>query len=184
MLLCGTKNFPCLNRGVFKEKQEKEAACRHIYRSRFVDELKHEVTPDPLKKSRLVIMNFNSKLSVLNYAPTVQHASPRMKLSITSLEIKLVIFFCAVNQVYTQARIRIRRTIITRPPPILEYPSNTVFVVNLPLYCLLVSDNYWYFTYHRYRTASLPTHSSIYDTCLLYTKGCLSPTTKTENVPR
>lgn len=82
-----------LNRNISTEMHEDQTACHLIYRSWFVDEVKNEGTFEEIEKSRLAIMNFNSKTIVFMRAPTVQRTSQRLQLFVIPADRELIIFF-------------------------------------------------------------------------------------------
>lgn len=64
-----------INRGVCAIAKWRDSNGLLIYRSRFVDTVKKEVTPEAFKNPRLLVQGFNDKHGLLTHAPTVQHAS-------------------------------------------------------------------------------------------------------------
>jgi hypothetical protein len=73
-----------LERGVFEIAHDVPQGTR-IFRSRFVDQVKHEGTAKAFEKSRLVVQAYNDseKSKILTQAPTIQRASQRIILALT-----------------------------------------------------------------------------------------------------
>lgn len=173
-----------MQRGVFTIAKENDAKGLRIYGSRFVDTMKNEGTPEAFEKSRLVVQGFNDKHDFLTHSPTVQRASQRLLLAIAPCDPRMEFIIRDVSQAFVQSETSIKRPIFVRPPSILGYPHGTLFRVNRPLYGIPEAGIHWFYTYHRYHMNKLNMRPSIYDMCLLYTKGCFSISSKSENTPR
>lgn len=161
-------------RGVFSISDKSKAEGLRIYGSRFVDHVKNEGTPSAFEKSRLVVQGFNDWHCFLTYAPTVQRASQRLLLSIAVCDKSLAVISRDVSQAYVQSETTLQRPVFVKPPTILKFPDDVLFKVNRPLYGLPEAGNHWFHTYHRYHTQDLQLRPSIYDPCLLYTKGFMA----------
>lgn len=175
-----------MERGVFTPVHKDDAKEFRIYGSRFVDCIKHEGTPDAYEKSRLVVTDYNDneKLELLTQAPTVQRASQRCRMALIASDQHLMKQLRDGNQAFVQARTKIGRNIFNSPPKVLGYAANILFLVNYPRYGIPESGNHWFYTYHNYHTGTLKMIPSVYDPCLLYTKGCMSIASTSENNPR
>lgn len=174
-----------IEKNVFKLVNEKEAKGHRIYGSRFVDEVKHEGTPDAYEKSRLVVQAFNdTSHGLLTYAPTVQRASQRLLLAICALDSKLKLFTRDVSQAYTQSSTPINRKIYVRPPAVLRYPSNILLHIIKPLYGIPEAGTHWFLTYMSHHTKKLGMKPSTYDQCLLTFPGTMDTSSKNKSRPR
>lgn len=130
--------------GVFFLSHKDDAQGLRVYGARFVDLVKHEGTPNAVKKSRLVIQGFNDKHCFLTHAPTVQQASLRPLLSFAACDDRMEVISRNVLQAYVQSETNFQRPVYVKLPITLGFSHNTFFKVNRPLYGLPESGNYWF----------------------------------------
>lgn len=133
-----------LNRGVFTPATVNDARGHCLYKSRFVDYVKNEGTPEAFKKSQFVTSAFNDDVEFLMHAPTVMRASQRFLPSTASSDEKLMIKNRYVDQAYAQAKPKLPRKIFIRPAPVLGYPPDFLFQAILPIYGLPELDQHWF----------------------------------------
>lgn len=173
-----------LNRGVFIPATVKDAHGHRIYKSRFIDYVKNEGTPEAFEKSRFVASAFNDDVEFLTHAPTVMRASQRLLTSTAASDEDFTIKNRDVDQAYTQAKTKLQRKVFIKPAPVLGYPPNFLFQAILPIYGLPESGLHWFHSYSKYHKEKLHMTPSVYDTCLMYTEKCIANASRSPSVPR
>ena len=144
-----------------------------VFKTRFVDEVKHAGTEKAFEKSRLVVQGYgdSGKDKILTQAPTIQRASQRILLSLASSfyaqDMKL--YLRDISQAYTQSQTRLTRDIYLKPPAELGLQSKFLWLIQ-PLYGLAESGTHWYNTYHKHHIEKLDMEDSTFDPCLLIEK--------------
>jgi hypothetical protein len=145
-----------------------------IFKSRFVDEIKHPGTEKAFEKSRLVVQAYNDhgKGLVLTQSPTIQRMSQRLILALTpTLRAKGInLYLRDISQAYVQSTTELNRQFFIYPPPELEMPEGSILKVIKPLYGVPEAGNHWFNTYHKHHTNKLHMIQSTYDPCLLHTR--------------
>lgn len=167
-----------LEKGVFEIVSEEDIPTdSSIFRTRFVDQIKHEGTPNAYHKSRLVVQAYNddNKHSILTQAPTIQRVSQRLLLCCATLVPNSKVALRDISQAYTQSTTRIQRNIFVKPVKELEIPSKTLLRVVRPLYGIPEAGTHWFNTYQKHHIQELNMETSTYDSCLLYTKDTTNP---------
>jgi hypothetical protein len=146
-----------------------------IFNLRLVREIKGKTT-QPYEKSRLVLAGHSDaeKEAILTQAPTIQRMSQRLILAIGATLIARHGMTCElrdITQAYVQAKDKIERTLLARPPKELcdFFPPETILRIVRPLYGAAESGLYWFKTYHAHHRDALRMHTSTYDPCLLVT---------------
>ena len=125
-----------------------------VFKTRFVDEVKHAGTEKAFEKSRLVVQGYgdSGKDKILTQAPTIQRASQRILLSLApslyAQDMKL--YLRDISQAYTQSQTQLTRDIYLKPPTELALQSKFLRLIQ-PLYGLAESGTHWYNTYHKDR---------------------------------
>ena len=149
-----------------------------IFKSRFVDELKHKGTSNAFEKSRLAVQayNDNEKDLVLTQSPTIQRVSQRLLLcvaaSMMTYNNHFALYLRDISQAYVQSSTKLNRSFFVRPPEELcdalgLDPQVTILKVVKP-YGVPEAGNHWFRTYHNHHTEALKTETSTFDPCLLY----------------
>jgi hypothetical protein len=161
-------------RGVFKIIDEADIPKgTRIFNSRFVDEIKNPGTDQAFEKSRLVVQAYNDteKDLVLTQSPTIQRASQRLLLAITTMlrSNNLTLYLRDITQAYVQSTTTLTRDFFVRPPQELQLNRNKVLKIMKPLYGVPEAGNHWFSTYHRHHIERLGMEQSTYDPCLLTT---------------
>ncbi|KAI0996966.1 hypothetical protein K3495_g11217 [Podosphaera aphanis] len=161
-----------LENGVFEIYNENIPARSRVFKTRFVDQIKHEGTLDAYHKSRLVVQAYNDaeKKSVLTQAPTIQRASQRLLLCFAMMIPNIKVAFRDISQAYTQSNTSLERNIFVRPVPELGLPSNTLLRIARPLYGIPEAGTHWFNTYQKHHIEKLFMQASTFDSCLLYSK--------------
>lgn len=144
-----------------------------IFKTRFVDQIKHEGTPEAYYKSRLVVQAYNDtdKQTILTQAPTIQRASQRILLCCAMIIPDMKVALRDISQAYTQSTTHLERNIFVRPVKELEMPPNKLLRVARPLYGIPEAGTHWFNTYQKHHIEKLNMETSTYDTCLLSSKN-------------
>lgn len=144
-----------------------------VFKTRFVDEVKHAGTEKAFEKSRLVVQGYSDsgKDKILMQAPTIQRASQRILLSLApslyAQDMKL--YLRDISQAYTQSQTQLTRDVYLKPPAELGLQSKFLRFIQ-PLYGLAESGTHWYNTYHKHHIKKLDMEDSTFDPCLLIKK--------------
>jgi hypothetical protein len=91
----------------------------HIFKARFVDEVKNKDTNKAYKKSRLVVQAYNNdeKSLILTQSPTIQHVSQCIILCITPIiNSNASLYLQDISQAYIQSTTLLNRDFYIRPP--------------------------------------------------------------------
>jgi hypothetical protein len=146
-----------------------------LFNSRFVDEVKHQGTPQAYEKSRLVVQAYNDqeKTLVLTQSPTIQRVSQRLILCISAIKLhETDLYLRDISQAYVQSTTTLNRKFYVRPPKelvtLLSLSKDSVLQVVKPLYGVPEAGNHWFKTYHAHHVTQLRMNQSTYDPCLLY----------------
>lgn len=107
-----------------------------IFKTRFVDKIKHNSTPDAYHKSCLIFQAYNddNKHNILTQAPTIQRVSQRILLCCATLITNAKVALRDISQAYTQSTTQIQRNTFVKPVKELKIPSGTLLKVIRPLY--------------------------------------------------
>ncbi|APA06573.1 hypothetical protein sscle_02g013430 [Sclerotinia sclerotiorum 1980 UF-70] len=148
----------------------------HIFRSRFVDEVKNEGTSTEFSKSRLVIQAYNDveKTTVLTQSPIIQRSCQRILASLAASTRKASdtsVYIQDITQAYTQSTSNLHRTFYAHTPEEMNLPTGMILLVIKPLYNVPKAGNHWFKTYHTHHYEKLKMQQSTYDPCLLYTNN-------------
>ncbi|EED11957.1 hypothetical protein TSTA_000350 [Talaromyces stipitatus ATCC 10500] len=163
--------------GTFKIVHRDDVNLRdlHIFNSRLVNEIKGK-NEIPYKKSHLVIQGYNDagKAGILTQAPIIQWASQRLLISLipTLLSMDMVVEIRDITQVYTQAKTKLQRIIVTNLSKEIrgKYPPGSLLLVEGALYGIPEASVHWFGTYHEHYKVKIDMETSTYDPCLLVTK--------------
>ena len=170
---------------VFEPADASAAEGKRLYGSRFVDEVKHQGTPDAMEKTRLVVQGYGDRNhGLLTHAPTVQRASQRLALcleTIFALPNGLKMWIRDVTQAYIQSDSNVDRDIFIRAPKELELPPGKILKVLRPLYGLPEAALHWWKAYHGRHKDKLEMIDTAYDPCLLHTPGALAHVKRRSN---
>ena len=163
-----------LEKGVFKVYNIKDIPPGvRLFNSRFVDDIKHQGTPNAYEKSRLVVQAYNDheKELILTQSPTIQRVSQRLILCLASMLPDMDLYLRDISQAYVQSTTELNRPFYVRPP---EELSNTLGIGDIvlkvvkPLYGIPEAGNHWFKTYHTHHIDQLDMAQSTFDPCLLY----------------
>jgi hypothetical protein len=134
-----------IDRGIFRFEQYDPVKHNNtrVFKSRLVREIKSKTTNTPYEKSRLVIQDYqdNGKEIILTQSPTIQRASQRVIVALTSSLIQLPgktinLWLRDISQAYTQSITKLNRMILARLPQEIRhrYPDRTIMVIIKSLY--------------------------------------------------
>jgi hypothetical protein len=178
-----------IEKGVFKVvNMDDIPEGARVFKSGFVDEVKHIGTPQAYEKSRYVIKAWGEqeKHQVLTQSPTIQRASQRLILAVAAMRMgkkgekmhgkKFRLWLRDITQAYVQSKTNLIRRFFFWPTielkKLMRMTISQIVEAIKPLYGVPESGNHWFNTYIKWLMEQLKLLMSTYDPCLL---GSLEP---------